>query len=97
MRRQPTFTTGSIVATPGCLEALADAGQNGGEFLARHLVGDWGELSEDDAEANNGALSDGGRILSAYKLRTGVKLWVITEAECDGRRASTCLLLPSEY
>jgi hypothetical protein len=33
------------------------------------------------------------RILSAYVLPTGVKRWIITEAD----RSSTCLLLPSKY
>ena len=41
---------------------------------------------------------DGSRILSAFRLKTGVKVWVLTEAVGDdGKRASTCLLLPEEY
>jgi hypothetical protein len=47
---------------------------------------------------NDSALIDGSRLLSAYTTRGGEKLWIITEAaDEDGRRASTCLLLPSEY
>jgi len=43
-------------------------------------------------------LLDGGRLLSAYVLPSGISIWVITEAASDdGRRASTCILLPEEY
>lgn len=94
----PTFGPGQVVATPGCLAALAEAGQTAHEFLARHLGRDWGDLGAADAARNDAALADGGRILSAYMLRTGARIWVITEAVGDdGRRASTCLLLPDEY
>ena len=35
----------------------------------------------------------GFRILSAYMLKTGVKIWIITEAD----RSVTTFLLPDEY
>lgn len=92
------FRPGQIVATPGCLAALAEAGQTPHEFLARHLAADWGELDAEDQALNDAALIDGGRLLSAYRLRGGTKVWVITEAVGDdGQRASTCCLLPAEY
>jgi hypothetical protein len=62
-------------------------------LLARHSTGDWGDLEEADKQANEAALQAGDRILSAYKLTGGHKLWIITEAD---RRATT-ILLPSEY
>jgi hypothetical protein len=43
--------------------------------------------------ANDRALRDGGRLLSAYRTARGTRLWVITEAD----RSSTCILLPEEY
>ena len=96
--KNPNFAFGQVVATPGALEALAKAGQTPHELLARHLRGDWGDLDAEDAALNDEALKDGSRLLSAYALKTGEKLWVITEAESDdGQRASTCLLLPDEY
>jgi hypothetical protein len=95
---KPKFSMGKPLASPGALEALADAGQTTGELLARHLSADWGELDAEDVAANDAALIDGSRILSAYTLRTGVKVWVITEAADDhGRRAATTLILPEEY
>jgi hypothetical protein len=74
------FSLGRIVATPGALEALAAAGQSAGEFLARHVVGDWGDLDDEDRKANDAALVDGSRILSAYQTKKGERIWIITEA-----------------
>jgi hypothetical protein len=92
------FSLGRIVATPGALEALRDAGQEAGEFLARHVTGDWGDLDDEDRQTNDDALIDGSRILSAYVTRKGERLYVITEATNDvGLRYSTCLLKPDEY
>ena len=92
------FTTGRIVATPGALQELEIAGQDVLELLSRHLRGDWGVLDADDKAANDEAVVEGSRILSAYKLKTGEKIWIITEATDDhGHRAATTLLLPNEY
>ena len=90
---KPLFALGLIVATPGALDALTAAGSNGFEYLARHAQGDWGELSAEDKRENDLSVRQGFRILSAYTLQTGVRLWIITEAD----RTSTCFLLPAEY
>ena len=79
--------------TPGALVALEKAGQQPGEFLARHVSGDWGEVPPEDIAENELSLQQGFRLLSAYHTSAGVKLWVITEAN----RSSTCILLPEEY
>ena len=89
----PRFPFGQIVATPGALEALEEAGERPTTFLKRHFIGDWGEVDEHDQRENERSLADGCRLLSAYTLSTGTKLWIITEAD----RSSTTLLLPSEY
>ena len=94
----PKFPVGRLVATPGALEALTTAGQTVHELLARHISGDWGTVCEEDRQANDDAVKDGSRILSAYLLKSGVKLWLITEAADDrGQRAATTALLPDEY
>src|SRR6516162_3848778 len=96
--RRAKFTLGQIVATPGALEAIRDAGQRPDEFLARHVTGDWGKLHDDDRRLNNLALTDGSRLLSAYVTSKGERIWVITEAADDsGRRYSTTILKPEEY
>lgn len=84
---------GRVVATAGALDALRQSSQSPSEFLNRHLSGDWGDLDEEDRQTNNDAVEHGYRVLSAYKLNSGTRLWVITEAD----RSSTCLLLPEEY
>ena len=87
------FPLGHIVATPGALRALNVAGHVPREFLDRHQQGDWGDLEEFDRRENERSLLDECRLLSAYRLRDGTKLWIITEAD----RSATTLLLPEEY
>lgn len=90
---RPLLTLGQVVATPGCLEAFQANNQTPDEFLGRHVKGDWGDLAEEDRQANDDALIDGSRILSSYRLKNGTKIWIITEWD---RSATTCLL-PEEY
>ena len=87
------FSLGQIVATPSALAALEQAGHGAHEFLRRHVSGDWGELDADDRRENELSLRAGFRLLSAYLLTNGEKMWIITEAD----RSATTLLLPSEY
>jgi len=89
---------GQIVATPGALIALAAADTSPSTLLRRHASGDWGDLNAHDRAANDAALRDGSRLLSAYLVAQGVTVWVITEAaDEDSHRAATTLLLPEEY
>ena len=82
---------GQIVATPGALATLEAAQVSPAELLARHIRGDWGEVDKEDWQANDQALKEGMRLLSAYTLPgTGEKLWVITEWD----RSVTTLLRP---
>jgi len=76
---KPRFSLGQVVATPGALEALRETGQLPFVFLHRHQTGDWGDLCEEDKAENELSVAQGYRILSAYTLTTGVKIWLITE------------------
>jgi len=87
------FQLGQVVATPGALEALQESGQSPDFFLRKHITGDWGIVDREDWAANDQALVDGSRLLSAYRTLKGKKLWIITEAD----RSSTCVLRPDEY
>jgi hypothetical protein len=92
------FSLGRIVSTPGALQALLDAGQEAGEFLERHTIGDWGQLDNEDKQLNDAALIDGSRLLSAYVTRKSEKIWIITEAANEvGLRYYTTLLKPEDY
>ena len=62
------------------------------DSLARHCMGDWGEISESDKRENNFSLDKHLRLFSVYKKDKFV-IWVITEAD----RSVTTILFPSEY
>ncbi len=83
---------GKVVATPGALKLLSEAGEDPLRFLARHASGDWGELCEFDRRQNQIALREGLRVFSSYDVPAG-RVWVITEAD----RTITTILLPEEY
>ena len=93
INKKPLFPLGRIVATPGAIEALEKAHTSPWELLSRHVACDFGDVDADDWQANLDAIKDQTRILSAYTLKTGERLWAITEAD----RSSTCLLRPDEY
>ncbi len=69
---RPLFPLGQVVATPGALRALQEAEQLPAAFLDRHVTGDWGELGDEDKQANERALREGLRIFSAYTTSAGV-------------------------
>lgn len=87
------FHLGQVVATIGALAALEDAQDNLMPYLHRHASGNWGDVPPEDAAENELSLLEGYRIISAYTIQEGVKIWVITEAD----RSSTTILLPEEY
>ena len=89
----PRLTLGRLAATPGALKAIEKADQYANDFIGRHVSGDWGEICESDARANDLALASGARILSVYRTEAGATLWIITEAD----RSVTTLLVPEEY
>ena len=87
------FALGRILATPGALRVMQEAGESPLRLLKRHAHGDWGDLHEDDQRANELAIRRGMRVLSAYVLTTDDRVWIITEAD----RSATTILLPEEY
>jgi hypothetical protein len=93
------FDLGRIVTTPGALSACTLHHME--KCLARHVSGDSGDVSAEDANRNTQALCSGLRILSAYPIDPNKPcrgfgqntLWIITE----GDRSVTTFLLPDEY
>lgn len=69
--------------------------------IRRHLSKDWGDLEDEDIEANFHALEHNQRVLSSYKLENlkdklnlpNDKIWIITEYD----RQTSTILFPSEY
>ena len=90
---EPLFDLGQIVGTPGALQAMQEAEQDPLELLVRHVTGDWGDLPDEDLAENELSVERGLRVFSSYQLKTGVKVWIITEHD----RSVTTFLLPAEY
>lgn len=91
-RNRPLFQLGRVVATRGVLDHLLASGVDPLPYVLRHQGGDWGDIPAEDAGANDRAVINGGRIMSAYDI-AGRRCWIITEAD----RAVTTILFPSEY
>lgn len=85
------FDPGRLLATVRAIETFDELWRT--DCLLRHLRCDWGDVDPSDARANQDALLEGGRLVSAYRHPTAGVLWIITEAD----RGSTTLLLPEEY
>lgn len=88
---------GNVVMTRGINELCKKNVQNAyeiGKCLGRHQRADWGDLDEEDKEANDLSLKDNGRLLSCYYISDEcVKIYIITEWD----RSHTTILLPEEY
>ena len=89
--RRPLFELGRTVITAAAHAALNL--EDVAKSMHRHHTGDWGDLCDEDKQANAAALIYSSRLLSAYDIPPNHRLWIITEAD----RRSTTLLLPEEY
>lgn len=75
-----------------------------GECLARHCVGDWGDIDHDDWAVNDRAVHlRCGRVLSSYRVPTQLgemnrdsQIWVITD-DLEDPDTATTVLFPSDY
>lgn len=82
---------GSTVITRAALGVLDP--QDVLKAIGRHSAGDWGDLSAEDRQVNEDALTKGGSLLSVYRDRHGRRFYVITEWD----RSVTTVLLPEDY
>lgn len=86
------FPLGHLAITPGAMEALSKANISADNVIQRHVLGDWGDVTESDRKSNELGVEMGGRILSAYNLPDQTRIWVTTEPD----RSGTTILLPEE-
>jgi len=88
------FETGEILFSRGVF-ALMETSKTFAEFvlssLERHKKCDWGDLCLGDQKANDLALINYSRLISAYL--GAEKIWIITE----WNRSITTIILPKEY
>jgi hypothetical protein len=85
------FRLGKIVSTPNALNQLTQ--DDILLAIQRHQAGDWGDVDEDDRKENELSLERGLRLFSVYHAVSGVKFWLITEAD----RSVTTVLMPEDY
>ncbi len=89
-----SFPMGRVVAARNCLDHMVKIGDTAVRYLALHQNREWGLLSQEDKQANDRALREGGRILSKYRLKDRVThIYIITEAD----RSYTTVMLTSDY
>jgi hypothetical protein len=88
---EPLFPLGRVVATPGVLDAIP--AESITSAISRHERGDWGIVCEHDRAENELSLKRDFRLMSVYETASGVRFWIITEAD----RSATTVLLPDEY
>ncbi|WP_458737152.1 DUF6094 domain-containing protein [Pseudomonas chlororaphis] len=92
---EPMFPSGRLVCTNAVHHLVENGSLDLTPYVRRHLAGDWGELCDEDKQANQQALKCGDRLFSAYDISAGdeTRLWIITEAD----RSVTTVLLPEDY
>ncbi len=94
---QPLFGLGVVYATPAVFMHLLKHSDAPANLLEAHQRGDYGSLGKEDCAANDLAVIDGSRILSAYDIG-GERIYIITEAAGErGARSITTLLFAREY
>jgi hypothetical protein len=68
--------------------------------IMRTILGSWGDLEAEDIAANDAAMLDGARTLSAYK-HEGVKLWVFSymydQPNLNTRSRRIEVMFPEDY
>ena len=74
------FRLGKLHATPAATRAMANTSTDPHALIERHRHGDWGDVTLDDALANNAAIEDGGPIGSLYALDATHTVTITTDA-----------------
>lgn len=90
------FDVGKVMATRGVSDLLGKDRKFekfvGNSFI-RHCNGDWGDLCDEDKNANIYALNHGERLFSKYNYNKDISIYIITEWD----KSVTTILFPEEY
>jgi hypothetical protein len=89
--KKVSFPMGRLIATQNAMQSVPLEVIIGA--LARHGRGDWGIVGAEDWGANQRALENGGRLVSAYYTKDSGRFLIITEAD----RSQTTVLMPEDY
>lgn len=90
---EPLFRFGALALSAGVDALVRNDQLDPFPYLRRHLSCDWGDLEEEDLQANDAALLYDRRLLSSYRITADLTIWIITEAD----RSLTTVLFPDEY
>ena len=85
------FKLGRLTATSAAVGVISR--EKLFQLVDRHLRGDWGDVTDEDAKANECAVKNGDRIISWYSAPGGERIMILTEAD----RSATTVLLAQEY
>ena len=89
---KPRFRLGRCFTTQPAKEWLDECSINPETLIGRHAACHWGDIPDEDGQANDKAVKNGGRILSGYAI-CGRMVWVLT----DANRKATTVCLPTEW
>lgn len=89
---EAAFQLGRVVITPAASEFVNTHQVDLPILIARHQLGDFGDMCKGDIATNLSAIVDNRRVLSSYQIGSQA-IWIITE----GNRSVTTILLPSDY
>ena len=87
--QRPLMEPGRVVATPAALDALEKAGAEAGQFVHRHLCGDWG----DDGTYAETTLTERERAHGAFATDEPAKLNALAVDAADGSRVMSTYTL----
>jgi hypothetical protein len=87
------FKIGRVTTTPAIRE-LTSQGLDWADLVERHTRGDWGDVTEEQGEANWDALMNGGKLMSSYESPYSDEDAVLVVTNAD--RTFTTVMLPSE-
>ena len=89
--RSARFPLGEVSTTRSALERLHALGLEPSDLIARHQVGDWGDIDDADFAMNEESLKEKQRFFSTYEIEEK-RFWVLTSAD----RSSTLVFLPGD-
>jgi hypothetical protein len=84
------FNLGRLVISPAALQTISE--DEICRAIDKHVLGQWGDVSDHERDANELAISTASPLLSVYHTNAGMELRVLT----TGDRLTTTIYLPSE-
>ena len=90
--RRLLFPIGALIFSEGVDQLVREGRLDPLPYFQRYTRGDWGDVTDDQWQENNAALTSGRRLDSLYRVTRELTLHIYTEAD----RRATHIALPSE-